>query len=215
MRDMPFASLWCLCTHCDTITSQVCLQSRFERQTAFCLQPFSLLLNRCWNSFWEKKKSKKCTTVMLRWKTGLTDTNSNMWNTLKVFAHTSSTNAMQWDMIHDGRPRLRVTKRGWSRLPETHYMTLPLLPYIVFFFSLVHTGSQRLAAVLFECRNTRRWKIIWNHFILSVRWFHFCRKVTDRNISLKWHAVRLTGGALKHREDTERLYQQPCLHRTP
>lgn len=89
----------------------------------------------------EKKKSKKCTTVMLRWKTGLTDTNSNMWNTLKVFAHTSSTNAMQWDMIHDGRPCLRVTKRGWSRLPETHYMTLPLLPYIVFFFSLVHTGS--------------------------------------------------------------------------
>lgn len=31
------------------------LQSRFEWHSAFCLQPFLLLLNRSWNSFWRKK----------------------------------------------------------------------------------------------------------------------------------------------------------------
>lgn len=58
----------------------------------------------------KKKKSlkkKKCTTAMLRWKTRLTDRNSNMWYTLKVFAHTSLTNAMQWG--YD--PWLQVTSQ--------------------------------------------------------------------------------------------------------
>lgn len=36
------------------------------------------------NKTWKKIK---CTTAMLRWETGLTHIDSNMWNTLKVLAH--------------------------------------------------------------------------------------------------------------------------------
>lgn len=106
--------------------------------------------------------------------------NSNMWDTLKVFAHTAGPVSQSRD-----DPGSREHSASLS------------LPHI----GLCTQRQQRLAAAPSECRNTRRWKLIWNHFILSVPWFHFCRKVTDWNIGLKWHAVRLTGGTHRTRDD--------------
>lgn len=82
---------------------------------------------------------------MLRWKTRLTDRNSNMWYTFKVFAHTSLTNAMQWG--YD--PWLQVTSQShksgliFPPKPDKHCTSLPLLPYISIHENLFYLNLQR------------------------------------------------------------------------
>ena len=82
------------------------------------------------------------------------------WRSLHIYF----LNAMQWD----ARSRLSLTGVGWCCLPKLeiarHYHHFHILMFIIH----RRSSSQKPAAALFECRNTRRWKIIWNHFILRV-----------------------------------------------
>lgn len=125
------------------------LQSRFEQHSAFCLQPFSLLLKRCWNSFGGEIKGKKCTTAMLRWETGSTHSDSNVIY-MKVFAQ-----ILQSRMPCNGlwppicRSCLSLTCQGG---PQPHCSS--------------NRGSSSWMLAAAQTQDDE--KIIWNHFILRV-----------------------------------------------
>lgn len=149
------------------------LQSWFEQHSAFCLQPFSLLLKWCWNSFGEEIKCKKCTTAMLRWETGLTDIDSNVVY-MKVFCTNASvTKAMQWVMTppsagHVSVSHVREDVASPTRTGRRYHS----------FHSLFFICTQReLQPQRFGCTNTRRWKSSMKSlYSQSVLWFHFLQE---------------------------------------
>lgn len=85
---------------------------------------------------------------------------------------TSVTKAMQWVMT----PHLQVMSQshmsGRTPLPQLH------CSYV---YTQAAEGSPQHRL---DAQTQDDEKILWNHFILSVLWFHFCRKVTDLNICL-------------------------------
>lgn len=121
------------------------LQSWFEQHRAFCLQPFSLLLKRCWNSFAEeinvKNAQQLCWDEEQGWLT-VTVTWYAWRSVHRYFSHEG--HAMGYDPPSAGHVSV-------SHVREDAATTASL-------FLCLHTGGRRLAAAPFGCTNTRRWK---------------------------------------------------------
>lgn len=82
------------------------------------------------------------------------DRNSNMWYTLKVFAHTSLTNAMQWDMTagHVSVSQVRNDRASQTR-NILHVCFHIYLCELWFFFFFLHTKGAAAKSQLQNCLN--------------------------------------------------------------
>lgn len=159
---------------------------------------------------------------MLRWDTaGLTDIDSNMWYTSNVSAHV----LLPQMPCESGAspPRLQVTSQPHN--PKTTMLSIRTkhrasrLPFFI------RTLGQQLKHFLNAETQDDDKNSMKSLYSQRALWFHFFFAGKLQTEILKWHAVRLTGGASKNTHGTQNkffsfaflffLNQQPCLHRTP
>lgn len=141
---------------------------------------------------------------MLRWDTaGLTDIDSNMWYTSKVSAHVL---LPQMPCESEASPRrLQVTSQPHN--PKTTMLPVrTATPHVA--ASILYSYTRTVAEALSERRNTGRWQKFYEITLFSegavIPFFFFAGKLQTE--ILKWHAVRLTGGASKNTHGTQNKF---------